>query len=63
MNTLKSKTQLAENRYWNKLGKDIKEVRLNTEKHKKQSNKFRKIKEDYKMYNHQLKKQKRQQNY
>ena len=41
-----NKTQLAEKRYRDKVKKDKKEIRINTKKHKKQNNKFRKIKDN-----------------
>ena len=54
-----NKTRLAEKRFRDKLKKDKEEIRLNTKKHKKQNNKFRKIKESYYDYNRQLHKTKK----
>ena len=53
-----NKTRLAEKRYWDKLKKDKKEIRLNAKKHKKQNKRIRKIKENYNDYYQQLQKTK-----
>ena len=50
MDSITNKTRLAEKRYREKLKKDEKEIRINTEKQKK----IREDEEDYKKYNHQL---------
>ena len=53
MNSLMEKIQLAEERYKEKLRKNLKEFGLNTKKHKKQKKKVEKIKGDHKNKNHQ----------
>ena len=45
--------RLGENRYRDKLKKDKRENRVETNKHKKQNIKVRKTKEGYEKYNHQ----------
>ena len=58
-----NKTQLDGNRFRAKIKKDKKEIKIKTEKHKKQNRTFEKNKEDYKSIITKYKKQKRQQKY
>ena len=58
-----NKTRLAEKRYWGKLKKDRKEIRLNNKKHKKQTKKIENMKKIIKNIIDSYKKQKSQQNY
>ena len=56
MNSVMDKTRLVEKRYRD----ELKKIKLNREKHLKNSKKIRKSKGDYKKYNHQLKQPKKQ---
>ena len=56
-----NKTEFVEKRYRDKLKKDKKEIRINITKRKNWNRKVQKFKQDYNIFNHQIKNQKRQQ--